>query len=104
MSMQWACYWCKEKVTSSIHFETCQEKLKAEEDWHEEIRRRTIIFGACKGISTHALEYGIIPQMIDGIRESLVFLSAPSETARQRELLISRLKLLLAKVTDGEPV
>ena len=68
--------------------------------------RADIALRACEGISTHALQYGVIPQLIYACELAHAYLRTASgldRASRDYELLVSRLSLMLAKIQDPEP-
>lgn len=101
-----------ERVAPACHHTNgafLSDKDGPEDAFYEEeisaIDRRTLIcLNACQGISTHALEYGVVQQLIETCSHTLFFLkNLRFVEERELELCISRLQLAIAKATDKEP-
>jgi hypothetical protein len=73
---------------------------------YEQIRRQYAYLKACEGISTHALEYGVIGELVEVCEEAIRVLDKNllyPHVGRDWELLQSRLTLVLTKLSDKEP-
>lgn len=80
--------------------------LRRENREREQIRRQNACLKACEGISTHALEYGVIGQLVEAVEEAKKVLDEKLQyphISREWELLHSRLRLVLSKLNDKEP-